>query len=108
MAAHYCLRLCMLIPQALTEEMFQAGQSKWMKGISEVAGKASVDGELPGRCPVWDSEARRGRVYTQVIPNTKAQTLRGIIQGQIVPLLSIRTHINPLMFEIFQISSTSE
>ena len=50
-AAYYCLRLCIFIPQALTEEMFQTGQSKWMKGILEVAGKASVDGELPGRCP---------------------------------------------------------
>jgi transposase len=55
-----------------------------MKVILAVAGKVSGDEERQERYPSLILK-RGGGVYTQVIPDTKAKTLLGIMQDRIVP-----------------------
>ncbi len=55
--------------------------------------KKYFGGRRKGKCgrgvaekvPVFGLLKRGGRVYTQGIPNTKAQTLKGIMQDRIMP-----------------------
>ena len=74
-----------MIYQTLVEEMPLAGEIEvderyfggWRKGKR---GRGAA-----GKVPVCGILKRSGRGYTKVIPATKAKTLRGIMQDQIVP-----------------------
>ncbi len=57
-----------------------------MKVISEVYVKASVDGARLGKVPVVGIlKQRGGKVYTQIIDNTRTDPLLPIIRSQIEP-----------------------
>ena len=77
-AAYYFHRLRASIAQAIQDEMPLAGEIEVDE--SYFGGRGAT-----AKVPVFGILKRGGRVYTTVIPNTKAKTLLGIMQARIIP-----------------------
>lgn len=84
-ATYYFLRLRTIIAQTLAAEMAFDGAIEVDESYFGGRRKGKRGRGAAGKVPVFGILQRGGRVYTQVIPNTKAQTLLGIIQDRIVP-----------------------
>ncbi len=79
-AAYYFHRLRELIAQALQDEMPLAGEIEVDESYFGGRRKGKCGRGAAGKVPVFGILKRGGRVYTKVIPNTKAKTLMGIMQ----------------------------
>ena len=75
----------MIIAQALAEEKPPAGAIEVDESYFGGRRKGKRGRRAAGKVPVLGILKRGGRVYTQMMPNTKAQTLLGIMQDRIVP-----------------------
>ena len=84
-AAYYFQRLRMIITQALAKEMPLAGAIEVDESYFGGRRKGKRGRGAAGKVPVFGLLKRGGRVYTKVIPDTKAKTLMGIMQDRIVP-----------------------
>lgn len=84
-AAYYFLRLRQIFSQGLAEEMPLEGAIEVDETYFGGRRKGKRGRGAAGKVPVFGILKRGGRVYTQVIPNTKSQTLLGIMQHRIVP-----------------------
>jgi transposase len=84
-AAYYFLRLRTIIAQALAAEMAFDGAIEVDESYFGGRRKGKRGRGAAGKVPVFGILKGGGRVYTQVIPNTKAQMLLGIMQNRIVP-----------------------
>ena len=84
-AAYDFLRLRMIITQALAEEMPLAGAIEVDESYFGGRRKGKRGRGAAGKVPVFGILKRGGGVDTQVIPDTKAKTLLGIMQDRIVP-----------------------
>ena len=84
-AAYYFLRLRRIITRALAEEMPFDGAIEVDESYCGGRRKGKRSRGAAGNVPVFGILKRGGRVYTQVIPDTKANTLLGIMQDRIAP-----------------------
>jgi transposase-like protein len=106
-AAYYFLRLRMIITQTLAEETPFAGAIEVDESYFGGHRKGKRGRGAAGKVPVFGILKRGGRVYTQVIPDTKAKTLLGIMQDRIVPVSIVyTTPIDPIMFWMCQSLNT--
>jgi transposase len=88
----------MSIAQALAAEMAFDGAIEVDESYFGGGRKGKRGRGAAGKVPVFGILKRGGRVYTQVIPNTKAQTLLGIMQDRIGPdSIVYTTRIDPIM-----------
>ena len=83
-AAYYFLRLRMIITQDRAEETLLVGAIEVDESYFGGHRKGKRGRGAAGKVPVFGILKRDGRVYTQVIPNTKVQMLLGIMQERIV------------------------
>lgn len=84
-AAYYFHRLREIIAQAIQDEMPLAGEIEVDESYFGGRRKGKRGRGAAGKVPVFGILKRGGRVYTKVIPNTKAKTLMGIMQDRIIP-----------------------
>lgn len=84
-AAYYFHRLREIIAQAIQTEMPLAGEVEVDESYFGGRRKGKRGRGAAGKVPVFGILKRGGRVYTKVIPDTKAKTLMGIMQERIIP-----------------------
>ena len=84
-AAYYFHRLRELIAQAIHEATSLAGEIEVDESYFGGRRKGKRGRGAAGKVPVFGILKRGGRVYTKVIPDTKAKTLMGIMQDRIIP-----------------------
>ena len=84
-AAYYFHRLREVICQAIQDEMPLAGEIEVDESYFGGRRKGKRGRGAAGKVPVFGILKRGGRVYTKVIPDTKAKTLMGIMQARIIP-----------------------
>ncbi|NKB81349.1 MAG: IS1595 family transposase [Nitrospirales bacterium] len=84
-AAYYFHRLREIIAQAIQNGMPLAGEVEVDESYFGGRRKGKRGRGAAGKVPVFGILKRGGRVYTKVIPDTKAKTLMGIMQERIIP-----------------------
>jgi transposase len=84
-AAYYYHRLRLLIFLATENETAFAGEIEVDESYFGGHRKGKRGRGAAGKVPVFGLLKRGGKVYTKVIPDTKAKTLMGIMQKQIKP-----------------------
>ena len=75
----------MIITEALAKEMPLAGAIEVDESYFGGRRKGKRGRGAAGKVPVFGLLKRGGRVYTKVIPDTKAKPLMGIMQDRIMP-----------------------